>query len=225
MHFGVSGKGPSNGNADFLSRLPQPATDLDRTGPNRRITPDTVSIHLTQAYGFTVIESFTPGIGLGGLVPPASSCSDPTPLFPCINNDFGDYRRHGPRMDTLDSAQLPRPFVTAIAAPNLAPDHLTSFPLALILFKPLPPDRLTTMPSAPILLLALPPTRLAAFSLVHVTIKTPPRYHLTASPPSHTLPKTKTLPRHRLTAFPPANALSKTKTLPRHRLTALPSAN
>ena len=39
-------KGTANGNADALSRQPQPATDDDRTGRNRRTGPDSVGIHL-----------------------------------------------------------------------------------------------------------------------------------------------------------------------------------
>ena len=71
-------KGSANGNADFLSRLPQPATDLDRTGPNRPASPDTVGVYLIHACGFTPIEPSTPGIGLGGLVP-----LHPYPSTPC----------------------------------------------------------------------------------------------------------------------------------------------
>ena len=65
-------KGSASGNADFLSRLPQPVTDLDRTGPNRLTSPDTLGVYLIHACSFTPIESSTPGIGLGGLVPPPS---------------------------------------------------------------------------------------------------------------------------------------------------------
>ena len=52
------------------SRLPQPATDFNRTGPNRLTSPDTVSVYLIHGCGFTPIEPSTPSIGLGGLVPP-----------------------------------------------------------------------------------------------------------------------------------------------------------
>ena len=97
-------KGWFNGNADFLSRLSQPATDLDCTGPNYLISTDTVYTHLIQAFCFTAIVPFTPGFVLGGFIPPASSCFNPIPPFPGTKNDFGVYRRHGSRMDTSDSA-------------------------------------------------------------------------------------------------------------------------
>ena len=88
-------KGTSNGNADFLSRLPQPATDADRTGRNRLTGPDTVGIYLVRPCGFAPNEPPTPGIGLGGLVPPPSrpiSTIQPLPFTP---DDYGDLRLLG----------------------------------------------------------------------------------------------------------------------------------
>ena len=102
------------------------------------------------------------------------------PHPPCTNNDFGDYCRHGLRMDASDLAQITRLFVAAIAAPHPAAGSLHILPSAPALSKPPPPDRLTAFPSSPTLLKALPPIRFAALSLVHVTINIPPRHRLTA---------------------------------------------
>ena len=65
-------KGTANNNADSLSRLSQPATDTDRTGPNRLTGPETVAIYLIRPCGFALNERPTPGIVLGGLVSPPS---------------------------------------------------------------------------------------------------------------------------------------------------------
>ena len=247
-------KGSSNGNADFLSRLPQPATDLDRTGPNRLTSLDTISIHLIQACSFTAIEPFTLGIGLGGLAPPAFGSFDPGPPFPCTNNDFGDYRRHGPHMDAPGSAQVTWPFATAIAAPNPAAGSLHSLPLGsrfpqapaagLPRSLPLGPQfaqGLTTDSPRRVYVgprydqdpaTALPNSKTPAWhrltALLSATAlpktKAPLRHRLAASPPATALSQTNTPPRHRPTAFPPAIALSRTKTSPRHRFTAFPPA-
>ena len=129
-------KGWFNGNADFFSHLPQPATDIDRTGPNYLISTDTVCTHLIQAFDFTAIEPFTPGFGLGGFLSPASSRFNPIPPFPGTKNDFGDYRRLGPRMDTSNSAQVTLLFVAAIAAPKPAARSLHSLRLCPRLVQP-----------------------------------------------------------------------------------------
>ena len=41
--------GSANGNADFLSRLPQSATELDRTGRNRLSSPGPAGVYLVQS--------------------------------------------------------------------------------------------------------------------------------------------------------------------------------
>ena len=103
-----------------LSRLPQPATDLDRTGPNRFTTPDTIGIYLIQACGFTPIDPFNSGIGLGGLVPISPIPCDTIPPLPCTDNDFGDFRRHRPRMDNSDLVHTPYSIVASAAVQDTA---------------------------------------------------------------------------------------------------------
>ena len=109
-------KGKSNGNADFLSRLPQPATEADRTGPNRLTGPDTVGIYLIRPCGFTPCEPSTPGIGLGGLVPPPSRPIPTIQPLPFATDDFTDFRLLGPRLERPGSSPLPNTFVGPVSA-------------------------------------------------------------------------------------------------------------
>ena len=92
-------KGSANGNADFLSRLPPLATDLNRAGPNRLTSPNTVDIYLIHACDYTPSEPSTQGVGLGGLVPPSSSFLVRILTVPYTDRDVGDFRRHGSSMD------------------------------------------------------------------------------------------------------------------------------
>ena len=112
-----------------------PATDLDRTGPNRLTCPDTVGIYLIQACGFTPTEPSTPGLGLGRLVPPAPSRFDTIPPLPCTANDFGDSRRHGPRVNNSDSARTSEPLVAPIVTQDTAAGTPRSLPPATVLLK------------------------------------------------------------------------------------------
>ena len=85
-------KGTANGNADFCLRLPQPATDADRTGRNRLTCPVTVGIYLISPCDFAPNEPPAPGIGLGGLVSPSSR---PIPTIQPLSftaDDYGDFR-------------------------------------------------------------------------------------------------------------------------------------
>lgn len=79
-------KGNANGNADFLCRLPQPATELDRTGPGR-----------------STYDSRTPGIALGGLVPTTGSAAfGGLPLTTAGFRNFHQYRPRT-RVDDLNA--------------------------------------------------------------------------------------------------------------------------
>ena len=59
----------ANGSADFLSGLPQPATDRDRCGSSSDAPVDDDGIFIILACGLRTRSSPTPGGGLGGLVP------------------------------------------------------------------------------------------------------------------------------------------------------------
>ena len=89
-------KGSANGNADFLSRMPLPAQDTDKTGQDCIDGVDHAGVFLIRACGLHYHSSSTPDVGLGGLTPPCSAgVLSPPPLQP---SDFGDFRRHAPRM-------------------------------------------------------------------------------------------------------------------------------
>ena len=119
-------KGTANGNADFLSRLPQPATDADRTGRNRLTGPDTVGIYLIRLCAFAMNEPPTPGIGLGGLVSPPSRTIPTIQPLPFTADDYGDFRLLGSRMEHHG---IPNNFVGPIstrdstARPLVSPDN------------------------------------------------------------------------------------------------------
>ena len=66
-------KGSANGNADFLSRLPEPATERDRSGSTSLNPVEDGAIYLIRVCGLNTASSPIPGVGLGGLVPRTES--------------------------------------------------------------------------------------------------------------------------------------------------------
>ena len=61
-------KGRANGKYYFLSRLPEPATDHDRSGSSSLIPVEDSGIFIIRACGLRTRSSPTPGVGLSGLV-------------------------------------------------------------------------------------------------------------------------------------------------------------
>ena len=61
--------GIANGNADFLSRLPEPATEHDRSGSRSTTPVYDGSIFLIRACGLRTRASPISGVGFSGLVP------------------------------------------------------------------------------------------------------------------------------------------------------------
>ena len=61
-------KGSKNGNADFLSRLPEPAAEHDRRRSTSLIPVEHGDIYLIRACGLSTPSSPILGVGLGGLV-------------------------------------------------------------------------------------------------------------------------------------------------------------
>ena len=112
------------------------------------------------------------------------------PPLPCTANEFGDFRRHGPRIDyqVLGLGRISEPLVAPIVAQDPAAKSLCSYPLghrfaqdtAAGTPRSIPPghhlaqdsalERLTALLPATALLKTLPPGRLAAFplSLIHI---------------------------------------------------------
>ena len=61
-------KGSANGNTDFLSRLPEPASEHDRSGSTSLNPVEDGGIYLIGACGLSTPSSPIPGVGLFGLV-------------------------------------------------------------------------------------------------------------------------------------------------------------
>ena len=66
-------KGSANSNADFLSRLPEPGTEPDRSGSTSLHPVEDSGIYLVRACGLSTPSSQIPGVGLGGFVPRTES--------------------------------------------------------------------------------------------------------------------------------------------------------
>ena len=58
-------KGGANGNADFLSRFPEPATEHNRSGSSYLTRVDSGGIFLIRACELHPRFSPTPGVGIG----------------------------------------------------------------------------------------------------------------------------------------------------------------
>ena len=107
-------KGSANGNADFQSRLPEPAPEHDRSGSTGLNPVEDGGIYLIKACGLSAPSSPIPGVGLGGLVP----FTERAVLggLPFTSADFCDFRTHGPRM-RIDYLSAPsRSFVARVSA-------------------------------------------------------------------------------------------------------------
>ena len=89
-------KDSANGNADFLSHLPLPAMELERSGPSSRTPSDEERVFLIRSHGLLLGGPSAVRVGLSGLAPsnPSSSLGGLT-LSP---DDVQDFRQHGPRM-------------------------------------------------------------------------------------------------------------------------------
>ena len=98
-------KGSANGNADFLSRLPLPASEDDRSGHSRLTPSDEEHIYLIRAGGLLLDTPPDVSLGLGGLAP--SSQSVGLGGLPLSQSDFRDFREHGPRTVSYTHLTLP----------------------------------------------------------------------------------------------------------------------
>ncbi|CAB1106230.1 unnamed protein product [Ectocarpus sp. CCAP 1310/34] len=106
----------ANGNAHFLSRLPLPAQDTDKTGPDCIDGVDQAGVFLIWACMRNYHSSSTPEVGLGGLRPPCTAgVFSPPALQP---SDFGEFYRHHPRRTTrLPDTGVPRVYVPMLMRP------------------------------------------------------------------------------------------------------------
>ena len=85
-------KGSANGNADFLSRLLEPATQHGRIGSTILNSVEDGGIYLIRACGLRTPSSPIPGVDLGGLVPRTESTALVGLPFTAAN--FCDFRTH-----------------------------------------------------------------------------------------------------------------------------------
>ena len=107
-------KGSTNGNAGFLSRLPQPATEHDHSGASRFTPVDDEATYLFRACGLLTSSTSVPGMGLGGLVPqPDSAVLGGLPLTATA---FCDFPAHGPRMRVDDLSAPTGRFAARVSA-------------------------------------------------------------------------------------------------------------
>ena len=116
----------ANGNADFLSRLPEPATEHDRSGSTSLYPVEDGGIYLIRASGLNTPSSPIPGVGSGGLVPRTErvGLGGLMPLtesavlgeLPLTSSDFYNFRTHGPRTRVDDLCGLSRSFVARLSA-------------------------------------------------------------------------------------------------------------
>ena len=102
----------------IFSRLPQPATEQDCVGRTSLSPPEDEGIYLVRACGLRTSDPATVGIGLGGLIRPPPN----THLvgLPFTDDDFLDFRLHGPRMRVDDlcafhEGPIPRVFSDVFA--------------------------------------------------------------------------------------------------------------
>ena len=129
-------KGSANGNADFLSRLPAPATEHDRTGSSSLISVEDGGIFLIRACELRTRASPIPGVGLSGLVPhPKSAVLGGLPFAP---SDFRDFRIHGSsmRIDYLSapSGRLVARVTATVTTDDYRPGRGEFFPAAVTAF-------------------------------------------------------------------------------------------
>ena len=107
-------KGSPNGNADFLSRMPEPATEHDRNGSTSPTPVKDGLIYLIRACGLHNPSSPIPGVGLDGIMPRTeSNALGGLPFTPA---DVCVFRAHGPRMRLDDVSGPSRRFLARVSA-------------------------------------------------------------------------------------------------------------
>ena len=107
-------KGSVNGNADFLSRLPEPATEHDRSGSTSLNLIEHGGIYLIRACGLNTPPSPIPRVGLGGLV--LSTVRAVLGVLPFTVADCCEFRTHGPRMSIDDISAPSGSFIARVSA-------------------------------------------------------------------------------------------------------------
>ena len=107
-------KGSANGNADFPSRLPELATEHDRSGLRSLNPVEDDCIYIIRSCGLNTPSSPFPGVGLAGVVPRTESAV--LGGSPFTSADFSDCRTHGPRMRIDDLSAPSGRFVDRVSS-------------------------------------------------------------------------------------------------------------
>ena len=105
----------ANSNADFLSHLPEPATEHDRNGSTSLTPVEDGGIFLIRAGGLHTPFYPIPGVSSGGLM--LRTESNALGGLPSTSADLCDFGAHGPHMRLGDLPTLSRRFVARISAP------------------------------------------------------------------------------------------------------------
>ena len=103
-----------SGDADFLSRLPETATEHDCNGSTSLTPVEGGGIYLIRACGPHTFSSPIPGVGLGRLVPRTERTAFGG--FPLTSANFSDFRTHGPRMRVDDLSASSKRFTPRVSA-------------------------------------------------------------------------------------------------------------
>ena len=125
-------KGSVNGNADFFSRPPLPATELDRSDLSSLTPSDQGHIFLIRSYGLILGRSSALRVGLGGLA--ASDPSSGLGGLPISPHDFHGFHQHRPRMRVDDLDASSEEFVARAPLQTHVPAITSPFPCLQSLF-------------------------------------------------------------------------------------------
>ena len=107
-------KGSANGNAGFLSRLPEPATVHDRSESTSLNPVEDGGTYLIRVCRLNTPSSPIPGVGLGGLVPRTEHAV--LAGLPFTSADYCNFRTHGPRIRINDLFAPSGKFVARVSA-------------------------------------------------------------------------------------------------------------
>ena len=111
-HSSTAKEANGNGNADFLSRLPEPGTEHDRSGSTSLNPVEESGKYLLRACRLNTPSSPIPGVGLGGLVPSTESAV--LGGIPFTSADFCVFHTQGPRM-RIEGLSSSRSFVARVS--------------------------------------------------------------------------------------------------------------
>ena len=130
-------KRSTNGNADFLSRLSEPATEHDRSGSTSLNPLEDGGMDLIKVCGLNTPSSPIQGVDLGGLVP-RTEHAVLDGGFPFTSADYSDFRTYGPRIRfdafSAPSGRFVSHVCASVATVHRSPGRGRALPAAYIDF-------------------------------------------------------------------------------------------